>query len=136
MQRKIKKAIFAGECLVELSGNISTLDTSETKMQVNFGGDTYNSAVYFARLSEKNFVTHYFTAVGDDKFSEMMLKKFLNENLNVSLIKKIKNKYPGLYSIHTDIKGNRSFSYWRDQSAAKLMMNNVEDKERLKTFND
>ena len=136
MQRKIKKAIFAGECLIELSGNISTLDTSETKMQVNFGGDTYNSAVYFARLSEKNFVTHYFTAVGDDKFSEMMLKKFLNENLNVSLIKKIKNKCPGLYSIHTDIKGNRSFSYWRDQSAAKLMMNELIDKDRLKTLND
>ena len=85
MQRKIKKAIFAGECLVELSGNISTLDKSETKMQVNFGGDTYNSAVYFARLSGKNFVTHYFTAVGDDKFSEMMLKKFFKILPNKSL---------------------------------------------------
>ena len=44
-------------------------------MQVSFGGDTYNSAVYFARLCEKACVT-YFTAVGDDKFSEMMIKDF------------------------------------------------------------
>ena len=136
MQRKIKKAIFAGECMVELSGNVSSLDASETKMQVNFGGDSYNSAVYFARLCAKNFVTHYFTAVGCDKFSEMMIKRFSNENLNVSLIKKIKDKYPGLYSIHTDIKGNRSFSYWRNQSAAKLMLHDFKDKEKLKGFNN
>ena len=134
MQRKIKKAIFAGECMVELSGNISSLDTSETKMQVNFGGDTYNSAVYFARLCAKSYVTYYFTAVGCDKFSEMMVKRFSNENLNVSLIKKIKDKYPGLYSIHNDVKGNRSFSYWRSQSAAKLMLNDFIDDERHKIF--
>ena len=136
MQRKIKKAIFAGECMVELSGDISSLDTSETKMQVSFGGDTYNSAVYFARLCAKSFVTHYFTAVGCDKFSEMMVKKISHENLNVSMIKTIKDKYPGLYSIHTDSNGNRSFSYWRNHSAAKLMLHDFMDNERQKTFNN
>ena len=74
MQKKIKKAIFAGECMIEISGDLSSLDTSKAKIKVNFGGDTFNSAVYFSRLCNKNFVTHYFTAVGDDKFSEMMLK--------------------------------------------------------------
>ena len=136
MQRKIKKAIFAGECMVEISGDLSVLSSSDIKMNVNFGGDTFNSAVYFNRLCEKNFVTHYFTAVGDDKFSEMMVKRFKHENLSVSLVKRINNKYPGLYSIHTDTSGERNFSYWRQESAAKLMLSDFNNIESMEFFND
>ena len=131
MQKKIKKAIFAGECMIEISGDLSSLDTSKAKIKVNFGGDTFNSAVYFSRLCNKNFVTHYFTAVGNDKFSEMMLKRFEYENLNTSLVKIIKNKYPGLYSIHTDKLGNRNFSYWRSQSAAKSMLSDLKGSKNI-----
>ena len=49
-----QKAIFIGECMIELNGDISSLDLSTSNMQVNFGGDTYNSAVYFSRLANKN----------------------------------------------------------------------------------
>ena len=49
-----KKAIFLGECMIELNGDISSLGNSNTFMEVNFGGDTYNSAVYFSRLTNKN----------------------------------------------------------------------------------
>ena len=48
-----KKAIFLGECMIELNGDISSLGNSNTIMKVNFGGDTYNSAVYFSRLTNK-----------------------------------------------------------------------------------
>ncbi len=136
MQRKIKKAIFAGECMVEISGNLSFLGSSDVKVKVNFGGDTFNSAVYFSRLCKKDFETYYFTAVGNDKFSEMMIKRFEFESLNISLVKKIKNKYPGLYSIHTDRSGERSFSYWRKQSAAKLMLSNLNNIESKSILNN
>ena len=42
-----KNAIFLGECMIELNGDISSLGNSNTIMEVNFGGDTYNSAIYF-----------------------------------------------------------------------------------------
>ena len=37
-----QKAVFIGECMIELNGDISSLDSSISNMQVNFGGDTYN----------------------------------------------------------------------------------------------
>ena len=45
------KAIFLGECMIELNGDISSLENKSSKMQINFGGDTYNSAIYFSRLA-------------------------------------------------------------------------------------
>ena len=35
MQKKIKKAIFAGECMIEISGDLSSLDTSKAKINTN-----------------------------------------------------------------------------------------------------
>ena len=93
-------------------------------MNLNFGGDTFNAAVYFSRVTNKLFNTFYFTGLGKDHLSEMMIKRFKYENLKIDLIQRIKGKYPGLYSIQTDKKGNRSFSYWRNESAAKEMIKN------------
>ena len=61
MNKNDKKAIFVGECMIELNGDISSLGISNSHMQVNFGGDTYNSAVYFNRLADKitnTFIIH------------------------------------------------------------------------------
>ena len=135
-QKQFKNAIFAGECMIEISGDISSLCSSNINMKVNFGGDTFNSAVYFSRLCKNNFKTFYFTAIGNDKFSEMMMKRFEFENLDTSLIKKIENKSPGLYSIHTNKSGNRSFSYWRNNSAAKFMLNQFNDKKMNNFFKE
>ena len=122
MKKNIKNSIFAGECMIEVSGNTDNLDKKQIKMNLNFGGDTFNAAVYFSRLTNKLFNTFYFTGLGKDHLSEMMIKRFKYENLKIDLIQRIKGKYPGLYSIQTDKKGNRSFSYWRNESAAKEMI--------------
>ena len=122
MKNITKNSIFAGECMIEVSGNTDNLDKKQIKMNLNFGGDTFNAAVYFSRLTKKQFNTFYFTGLGQDHLSEMMVKRFKNENLKTDLIQIIKDKYPGLYSIQTDKKGNRSFSYWRNDSAAKKMI--------------
>ena len=122
MKNITKNSIFAGECMIEVSGNTHDLDKKQIKMDLNFGGDTFNAAVYFSRLIKKQFNTFYFTGLGQDHLSEMMVKRFKNENLKTDLIQIIKDKYPGLYSIQTDIKGNRSFTYWRNESAAKKMI--------------
>ena len=122
MKNITKNSIFAGECMIEVSGNTDDLDKKQIKMNLNFGGDTFNAAVYFSRLTKKEFNTFYFTGLGQDHLSKMMVKRFKNENLKTELKKIIKDKSPGLYSIQTDEKGNRSFSYWRNDSAAKKMI--------------
>ena len=47
MKKNIKNSIFAGECMIEVSGNTDNLDKKQIKMNLNFGGDTFNAAVYF-----------------------------------------------------------------------------------------
>ena len=70
------KAIFLGECMIELNGDISSLENKSSKMQINFGGDTYNSAVYFSRLTNKETNTFYCTALSKDSFSKKMIERF------------------------------------------------------------
>ena len=77
-----KKAIFLGECMIELNGDISSLGNSNTFMEVNFGGDTYNSAVYFSRLTNKKTDTFYCTALSKDTFSKKMIERFKFEKLS------------------------------------------------------
>ena len=114
-----KKAIFVGECMIELNGDITSLGNSSSNMLINFGGDTYNSAVYFSRLSNKEIQTFYTTALGKDSFSKKMIKRFKNENIRCDYIRTDGKTPPGLYSIEINEKGDRSFSYWREQSPAK-----------------
>lgn len=85
-----------------------------------FGGDTLNTAVYMSRLlNQDEFEVHYVTAVGTDSFSAEMCKEWKNENIHTDLVQQIKDKLPGLYTIFTDEKGERSFYYWRNASAAR-----------------
>ena len=55
MKNITKNSIFAGECMIEVSGNTDDLDKKQIKMNLNFGGDTFNAAVYFSRLTKKQF---------------------------------------------------------------------------------
>jgi len=106
--------IFFGECMLEQSIGNSTL----------FGGDSLNSALYFSRTYKKttkndNAVIYYATAVGCDEESEYLLSCWQEEGINTELVKKNSNKSLGQYAITTNDKGERRFSYQRDDSAAK-----------------
>jgi len=116
-----KKAVFIGECMIELNGNISELSSSGSNMQVNFGGDTYNSAVYFSRLCNNKTTTFYSTALGTDNFSTKMISRFKAENINCDYIRQDGTTPPGIYAIETNEKGDRSFSYWRNESPSKSL---------------
>ena len=132
MNKNHKKAIFVGECMIELSGDISSLGNSNSNMQVNFGGDTFNSAVYFNRLTDHKTNTFYCTALSNDNFSKKMILRFKNEELNCKYIRTDGTKPPGLYSIEIDERGERSFSYWRDQSPSKKIFTGLNGKTLIK----
>ena len=126
-----KKAIFLGECMIELNGDISSLGNSNSLMEVNFGGDTYNSAVYFSRLTNKETNTFYCTALSKDSFSKKMMERFKIEKLNCDLIRTDGKNPPGLYSIEINEKGEWSFSYWRDKSPIKNIFLGLKGKHLL-----
>lgn len=100
-----------GECMVELSRT-----EMADRWHSGFAGDTANVAVYCARSGHS---TKYMTAIGTDPFSEEMRSFLLHEDVDTDLILTDPERVPGLYAIRTDEHGERSFTYWRDNSAAR-----------------
>lgn len=106
-------ALF-GECMLELQGQ------AFGTLHQGYGGDTLNTAVYLARYGAGAGIrVHYATALGDDPLSTGLLQRWAAEGLELSLVRRIAGRLPGLYLIDVDARGERSFSYWRDSSAAK-----------------
>ncbi|MDP5029025.1 sugar kinase [Paraglaciecola sp.] len=104
--------IIVGECMVEMSNR------GENTYYQTFAGDTYNTAVYLKRCNPEQTIS-YWTAVGQDKVSEQFIEKLQTEDIDTSLVFSTSLKTLGLYMIDTDDKGERSFAYWRSDSAAK-----------------
>lgn len=103
-----------GECMIELQ------EIEPGKTQQTFGGDTLNAAIYMARLADIFPVqVDYVTALGTDSFSEGMKSFWEQEGVGSSMVLQLEGELPGLYYIQLDESGERHFSYWRDQAAAK-----------------
>ena len=112
-----KKSIACfGEAMIELS--LDGDDASTAK--VGFAGDTLNTAIYLKRAAPEVNVA-YGTRLGRDRFSEKMLQFIESEAIDTSCIGLDDTRMPGLYAITTSSDGERSFSYWRDRSAARQM---------------
>jgi 2-dehydro-3-deoxygluconokinase len=106
-----------GECMIELRHR------SAAELDLAYGGDTLNTAVYLARLtSGRGVQVDYVTALGDDAYSDAMLRVWRAEGIGTDLVARLPGRLPGLYTIRTDAEGERSFTYWRSASAARHML--------------
>jgi 2-dehydro-3-deoxygluconokinase len=103
--------VCAGECMLELSGGVGA------PARLAFGGDTFNTALYLARLG---LAPSYLTAVGCDPYSEAMLAAWREEGVRTDLVARSPDRLPGLYAVHTS-RGERRFYYWRSESAARAL---------------
>ncbi len=111
--KKIQKVALIGECMLELHG------TAFGAMQQSYGGDTFNTAVYLARCGGETLSVWYATALGDDGLSAELMRRWAQQGLQLELVRSIPGRLPGLYQIEVDAHGERRFSFWRDQSAAR-----------------
>jgi 2-dehydro-3-deoxygluconokinase len=94
----------------------------EEKLELAFGGDTFNTATYVVRAGRgRALKVDYATALGDDPYSEAMRAFFAREGVGTGLVGTIKDRLPGLYAIRTDASGERTFFYWRREAAARDM---------------
>jgi len=99
-----------GEAMLELSQDPAG------NAKLAYGGDTLNTATYMARLGAS---VDYITALGVDPYSERMLNAWGNEGLDTGSVLRHPSRLPGLYAIETSAQGERSFYYWRSESAAR-----------------
>ena len=114
MVRPVRVVSF-GECMLELQGE------AFGTLRQTYGGDTLNTAVYLARCGRaQRLQVDYATALGDDGLSSGMLLRWqAEEGLHTGLVRRLPGRLPGLYLIEVDGQGERHFSYWRDQAAAR-----------------
>ncbi|MCP8898073.1 sugar kinase [Gilvimarinus xylanilyticus] len=124
------KIAAIGECMLEMSSGSLSADLSKVPAVIGYGGDTLNTAVYLARLgSQSSFVT----AMGDDPASEWMMAQWKSNGVETSLVRKDEEKRPGVYHISNDESGERHFIYWRNDSAAKYIVDSDAKREALQS---
>jgi 2-dehydro-3-deoxygluconokinase len=116
-----------GECMIELTQGCGS------ELSRGYGGDTLNTAVYLARLGAR---VDYVTALGDDPFSDEMVAGWQSEGIGTSRVVRVTGKLPGLYAIRTSEDGERSFYYWRDHAAARMLLDLPETDELLTVLAD
>lgn len=108
------RVVSIGECMIEMSGG------DDQVYKQGFAGDTLNTAWYMRSALGADWQVDYFTAVGDDLYSDRMLA-FLGDNqIGTEKIRRIDGKRPGLYMIH-QADGDRHFTYWRENAAARQL---------------
>ena len=88
---------------------------------LGFAGDTYNTAVYASRSIGQGVRVSYTTRVGVDPLSMSFCDAAQREGIDVGGIANDPNHNIGIYSVSTDDSGERSFHYWRSNSAARRM---------------
>ncbi len=136
-----------GECMVELradkalnssQNSVSAINSSESDasskiLKQSFAGDVINTAIYLKRtFPELN--AHFVSAIGKDVFSSDMLSFIKKERIGSQFVFQSEHKIPGLYAIETDDTGERTFTYWRENSAARDIMQFIEA-DHLQAFN-
>ncbi|MGF1702131.1 sugar kinase [Photobacterium makurazakiensis] len=112
----MKRIAIIGECMIELNG------APFGAMHQTYGGDSLNTAVYMARTAGKSVNIDYISALGCDAISDGMLQRWQQEGINTDHVLRDKSRQPGLYLIQLDDQGERTFLYWRNQSAARYLI--------------
>jgi 2-dehydro-3-deoxygluconokinase len=108
----LTRIVCIGECMVELRA------VGEDSFARSYAGDVYNTAVYLKR-SFPGAQVQFLTATGDDAMSRAMRGMWNTQGIDDALAFSVQGGSVGLYLIETDALGERSFHYWRSDSAAR-----------------
>ncbi|MDP9590975.1 UNVERIFIED_ORG: 2-dehydro-3-deoxygluconokinase [Shinella zoogloeoides] len=116
------RLLAIGECMVEL------MQADGGLLRKGYAGDTFNTAYYARQYLPSDWSVDYLSAVGTDTISDEMLAFMQGHGIGTAHVARIEGRSPGLYMIHLK-DGERSFSYWRSASAARLL---ARDGDRLR----
>jgi 2-dehydro-3-deoxygluconokinase len=110
-----------GECMLELSGH-------GRDWRMGFAGDTFNTLWAVRALLPEDGLTDYVSAFGDDPFSHEQRAFMEKAGVGIAHSPVIAGARPGLYAITLE-GAERSFTYWRNDAAARLL---ASEPEKLK----
>ena len=105
------RIVLVGEGMAELF-------RADDGWKTSCGGDALNVAIHLARFGHD---VRFVTALGGDPFSRELRQQWAGEGIDLSLVFEDSSRTAGLYAITTDQEGERSFTYWRGDSAARRL---------------
>ncbi len=108
--------VSIGECMVEFYSDKPFVD-AET-FRKSYGGDTMNVLVAGSRLGSR---IGYITRVGEDDFAPYLLQGWLNERIDLSLVKIIPGLKNGVYFVAAYEGGGYEIAFYRKGSAATTL---------------
>lgn len=107
--------VSIGECMIELSAR------KGSSCRLGFAGDTFNTAWYVRGSLPLSYPVRYFTSFGDDPLSNEQKAFIEDKSIDTSFCTTIEGSHPGLYAVSLDESGERTFTYWREASAARKL---------------
>jgi 2-dehydro-3-deoxygluconokinase len=107
--------VAIGEAMVEMAPS-----GADGNFKMGFAGDTLNTAWYMRRALPQAWQVDYLTALGTDGVSDNMVGFLKEAGIGTDHIARLSGRTVGLYLIELK-DGERSFAYWRGQSAARLL---------------
>ncbi len=110
------KICCIGEAMVELSP-----EPNLKSAKIGVAGDALNTAIYVKRGIGDEGDVHFVSAVGTDFFSNHIVEFAKGHGVDCTGVARNSERGPGLYAIQIDETGERSFTYWRSTSAARVM---------------
>lgn len=108
-----ERFVAVGECMVEMA------PSGGGQFTMGFAGDTFNTC-WYARQLRPDWAIDFVTAVGRDAVSNSMVSMLQDAGLGTAHVQRRDDRTVGLYMIELQ-DGERSFSYWRGQAAARLL---------------
>ena len=116
-----KKTVAVGEAMIEMA------EAGEGIYRKGFAGDTFNTAWHMAQIPDAKLMVRFVTKVGTDDLSNAFVAGLQADGLDTSGVAQIAERSMGMYMIELD-GAERSFYYWRNASAARLL---AEDEDWL-----
>ena len=97
------------------------LNIDDKVSPIGYAGDTLNTAIYLRRALNRYHKVSFVSVIGTDPLSDRMATFIADQRINIDNLKRHSDKLPGIYSISKSSEGERSFHYWRENSAARTL---------------
>lgn len=108
----------AGVDVAVIGEGMLELTLQDGAWRVSTAGDALNIATHLARFGRR---VEFISALGADPVSAHLRSAWAAEGVGVEHVLTDHGRAPGLYAVSVDAAGERSFTYWRSQSAARAM---------------
>ena len=113
------RVLAVGEAMIEMA-----VVGPETYNR-SFAGDTFNTAWHLSQIPGLPIDVGYVSKVGTDAVSDRFIELLASDGVDATWVGRDPDRTMGLYMIELD-GAERSFSYWRDASAARRLADDEE----------